>query len=110
MFYICFFIFTGSSDLKSKIEDIFVLSYKNSYIGKVQYLCTVSKNEITALVSEKNDFLTFSNNMKILLEDDSLRIKMGSSGYNHVAELFSYERLVKDVDELYRNLLNEKNL
>ena len=70
----------------------------------------VVKNEITALVSEKNDFLTFSNNMKILLEDDSLRIKMGSSGYNHVAELFSYERLVKDVDELYRNLLNEKNL
>ena len=25
--------------------------------------------------------------MKILLEDDSLRIKMGSSGYNHVAKL-----------------------
>lgn len=52
MFYICFFIFTGSSDLKSKIEDIFVLSYKNSYIGKVQYLCTVSKNEITGEVEK----------------------------------------------------------
>ena len=46
----------------------------------------------------------------MLLEDDSLRINMGSSGYNHVSELFSYKRLVEDVDELYRNLLNEKNL
>ena len=70
----------------------------------------VVKNEITALVSDKNDCLTFSNNMKMLLEDDSLRINMGSSGYNHVSELFSYKRLVEDVDELYRNLLNEKNL
>jgi len=35
------------SDSKSKSENISILSYKNSCIGMVQYLCSVSKNENT---------------------------------------------------------------
>ena len=35
---------------------------------------------------------------------------MGGAGYNHVSELFSYKRLVRDVGELYGNLIDEKNI
>ena len=70
----------------------------------------VVKDGITAFVSDKHDFVKFSNNMKVLVEDDSKRKEMGSAGYNHVSELFSYKRLVRDVGELYENLLNEKDI
>ena len=52
----------------------------------------------------------FSKNLISLIEDDMLRNEMGRAGYNHVSELFSYKRLVRDVGELYENLLNEKNI
>lgn len=70
----------------------------------------VVKNNITAFVSDKYDYNVFSNNLRKLVENDSLRVKMGSAGYSHVSELFSYHRLVKDVRKLYKNLLNEKNI
>ena len=58
----------------------------------------------------KYDFNRFSDNLKVLVEDDSKRIKMGGAGNNHVSELFSYKRLVRDVGELYGNLIDEKNI
>ena len=70
----------------------------------------VVKENITAFVSDKYDFNRFSDNLKVLVEDDSKRIKMGGAGYNHVSELFSYKRLVRDVGELYGNLIDEKNI
>lgn len=66
--------------------------------------------DVTAYVSDKNDSTKFATNMSLLLNNDSERLRMGSAGYNHVSELFSYKRLVKDVSELYENLLNEKNI
>ena len=66
--------------------------------------------DLTAYVSDKNDSTKFATNMSLLLNNDSERLRMGSAGYNHVSELFSYKRLVRDVSELYKNLLNEKNI
>ena len=65
---------------------------------------------ITALTCQRDDYLKFSYNLRVLIEDDPLRNKMGSAGYNHVSELFGYKRLVQDVTKLYGNLLNEKNI
>lgn len=65
---------------------------------------------ITAITCSKDNLDSFSNNLRILIDDDSLRSKIGSAGYNHVSKLFSYKRLVKDVSTLYENLLNEKNI
>lgn len=65
---------------------------------------------VTAYVSDKNDPKSFAINMSLLIDIDSDRKRMGSAGYNHVSELFSYKRLVRDVGELYENLLNEKNI
>ena len=66
--------------------------------------------DLTAYVSDKNDSTKFATNMSLLLNNDTERLRMGSAGYNHVSELFSYKRLVRDVSELYENLLNEKNI
>ena len=65
---------------------------------------------ITAKTCSKEDVNIFSKNLSILIDDDDLRNKMGAPGYNHVSSLFSYKRLVKDVDKLYKNLINEKNI
>lgn len=72
-------------------------------------VCDVVLEDITAKISSKNDLDTFSKNLISLIEDDMLRNEMGRAGYNHVSEMFSYKRLVKDMRKLYKDLLNEKN-
>ena len=57
----------------------------------------------TALIAE-NDKYDFSRKLSFLCEDKKLRDEMGSSGYEHVKELFSYERLVYDMRKLYESL------
>lgn len=60
---------------------------------------------ITAKTCSREDISSFSKNLRALVDDSDLRKKMGRSGYNHVSNLFSYKRLVKDVRMLYKNLL-----
>jgi glycosyltransferase involved in cell wall biosynthesis len=60
---------------------------------------------ITANTCSREDINSFSKNLSDLIDNNYLRKKMGSSGYNHVTSLFSYRRLVKDVSILYKNLL-----
>ena len=62
---------------------------------------------ITAKTCSKDDINSFSQNLRVLVDDSDLRNKMGASGYSHVSSLFSYKRLVKDVNMLYRNLLTK---
>ena len=57
----------------------------------------------TALIA-KNTVEDFSRKLLILSEDFKLRSKMGSLGYNHVKNLFGYERLVYDMKKLYKSL------
>ena len=57
----------------------------------------------TALIA-KNTVEDFTRKLLILSEDFELRSKMGSLGYNHVKNLFSYERLVNDIKKLYKSL------
>lgn len=57
----------------------------------------------TALIA-KNTVEDFSRKLLILTEDFELRCKMGSLGYNHVKNLFGYERLVYDMKKLYKSL------
>ena len=65
---------------------------------------------VTALTCEKNDLNAYTKILKTLVEDDDMRLKMGNAGYNHVRKLFSYKRLIQDVEDLYTKLLNENNI
>jgi glycosyltransferase involved in cell wall biosynthesis len=62
----------------------------------------------TALLSDVTDATTFSDNLLRLVEDDELRLRLGSNSRQYVMEKFSYQRLVKDMSELYHELLHKK--
>ncbi len=55
----------------------------------------------TALLSENNNLSLFAANLIKLVEDDDLRLKMSSLGWEHVKNKFHYTRLVADVRTSY---------
>jgi len=59
----------------------------------------------TALLSPNNDKLAFAKNLLELIEDDTLRERFTNSGWDFVKEKFHYSRLVKDMGNLYNELL-----
>lgn len=62
--------------------------------------------ELTALLSEPSDEETFKNNLLKMVEDDTLRIELGEKGWKFVEDKFHYQRLVKDITQLYDSLLS----
>ncbi len=60
----------------------------------------------TALLCENNNINEFSNQLLKLLENQSFRIAMSEKGWKHVKEKYHFTRLVKDVENLYKTLLN----
>ncbi len=59
----------------------------------------------TALLCNNNDLNKFSEALLRLIEEDATRLSMSEKGWNHVKEKFHYTRLVKDMENLYKNLL-----
>jgi glycosyltransferase involved in cell wall biosynthesis len=68
----------------------------------------IVKEGETALLSNVNDGEAFSNHLLRMVEDDRLRLKLGSNSRHHVMEKFSYQRLVNDMSQLYHQLLERK--
>lgn len=62
----------------------------------------------TALLSDVHDTEKFSGDLLMLVEDDELRKRLGYKSHEHVMERFSYQRLVKDMSQLYFELLSKK--
>jgi len=67
----------------------------------------VVKNR-TALLSDIDKPESFFSNLKTLTEDENLRKEMAAIGWQHVFEKFHYNRLVKDMQNLYEKLLLKK--
>jgi glycosyltransferase involved in cell wall biosynthesis len=67
----------------------------------------VIKNR-TALLSDIDKPESFFSNLKTLTEDENLRKEMAAIGWQHVFEKFHYNRLVKDMQNLYEKLLLKK--
>ncbi len=62
----------------------------------------------TALLAEVQDAESFSRHLLNVVEDDALRKRLGDTSHFHVLEKFSYQRLVKDMSQLYHQLLDHK--
>jgi glycosyltransferase involved in cell wall biosynthesis len=60
----------------------------------------------TAFLSESGDAEGLRRDLLRLVEDDTLRQRMGAGGWGHVAHRYHYTRLVDDMARLYRSLLN----
>jgi glycosyltransferase involved in cell wall biosynthesis len=62
----------------------------------------------TALLAGVQETEKFCRHLLQLVEDDELRKKMGEGSHEHVMQHFSYQRLVKDMSNLYYELLERK--
>lgn len=62
----------------------------------------------TALLADVQDAEGFSSHLLNLVEDDELRHRLGASSRGHVLERFSYQRLMRDMSQLYEELLQKK--
>jgi glycosyltransferase involved in cell wall biosynthesis len=62
----------------------------------------------TALLSDVADKENFAANLLKLVEDDQLRATFSNRGPEVVMRKFSYQRLVRDMSQLYRELLASK--
>tara|TARA_B100001287_G_scaffold146294_1_gene123146 strand:- start:3563 stop:4744 length:1182 start_codon:yes stop_codon:yes gene_type:complete len=68
----------------------------------------VVENE-TGFIISRNDKRDFVEKLKILVEQDEIRNKMKSKGWEHVHLKFSYKRLAKDMEKYYKRLLTQHN-
>jgi glycosyltransferase involved in cell wall biosynthesis len=63
---------------------------------------------VTALLSPKDDVGAFAQNLLKLIEDDDYRLKMAQDGSDFVGQKFSYNRLCNDMSILYNSLFAAK--
>ena len=75
---------------------------------RVGGIADIVMEDQTAFLANINDDEKFSNDLLKLVEDQTLREKMGQNSHIHVLESFSYQRLVKDMSQLYYELLEGK--
>ncbi len=69
----------------------------------------VVQENITGLLSDISDTGGFCKNLLRVTEDDQLRNELSRAGISYVVQHFSYQRLVKDMSDLYHELLSRKN-
>lgn len=62
----------------------------------------------TALLADVGDADAFCRHLLNLVQDDGLRSAMGNDSAYYVTRRFSYQRLVKEMSDLYCELLSEK--
>ena len=63
----------------------------------------------TALLSDIADEKQYCSNLLHMVNDISMRHKFSNAGQEYVLNKFGYQRLVADMDSLYRDLLDKKN-
>ena len=69
----------------------------------------IIEHKKTGFLHEVADEEGFKNSLLNLVTNQPLREKMGKEGREDILEKYSYNRLVKDMGELYKDLLNQKN-
>lgn len=67
------------------------------------------ENGVSGYYSEVNDEAQYVANLKELAENDQLRKNMGEKGHHFAIRNYHYTRLVKDMENLYSDLLNRLN-
>jgi glycosyltransferase involved in cell wall biosynthesis len=68
----------------------------------------IVEENVTGRLSAVKDIDTFTTNLFTLIEDDEIRKSMSDKGKEAILEKFSYQRLIRDLDILYTDLLQKK--
>jgi glycosyltransferase involved in cell wall biosynthesis len=74
-------------------------------VGGVQ---NVMIDNETGYIVPKNNARIFADKLLVLIENEVLRNEMGQKGWTFVKERFHFERLVKDMEDYYKGLLNKE--
>ena len=64
----------------------------------------VEENETGFIIPRKNK-REFVSKLKLLVENDELRLKMKKKGWQNVHQKYSYQRLAKDMESFYQSLI-----
>lgn len=94
---------TPVSLIEAQASGIAVVSTR---VGGIE---AVVRENVTGLLSDISDEESFCNNLLRVTEDDQLRNELSRAGTSYVVQYFGYQRLVKDMSELYHELLSRKN-
>lgn len=74
---------------------------------KVGGVRDIVQNNKTGIIVPANNPNLFIKKLQILVEDEQLRKKMSDNGWDFVKDKFHFNRLVKDMRDLYENLLHK---
>jgi glycosyltransferase involved in cell wall biosynthesis len=74
--------------------------------SKVDGICDVVKDKYSGVLVSPGDVEGFANKIITILEDEELANKYVKNGYERVVKEFSIERVVKQHENLYKELLN----
>lgn len=74
-----------------------------THVGGIENI--VIPGETALLVNEFSE-IEFAKQLLRIVEDDELRLKMSSKGWDLVKERFHYTRLIKDTEHYYQELLS----
>lgn len=74
-------------------------------VGGVQ---NVMIDNETGYIVPKNNARIFADKLLVLIENEALRNEMGQKGWAFVKELFHFERLVKEMEHYYKELLTKE--
>jgi glycosyltransferase involved in cell wall biosynthesis len=62
----------------------------------------------TGFLTESNDMATFTQKLRLLIENKELRDQMGEEGYKFASTKFSKQKEIENTKEFYLGLLKEK--
>ena len=74
-------------------------------VGGVQ---NVMIDNETGFIVPKNNARIFVDKLLVLIENEALRNEMGQKGWAYVKERFHFERLVKEMEHYYKELLTKE--
>ncbi|MGB0933655.1 MAG: glycosyltransferase [Lishizhenia sp.] len=70
----------------------------------------IVKNNTTGFIVKKGDIETYTEKLRLLVEDDKLRRSFSKAGYNHVKNQFHYTALVDKMEKLYKKTLTNVSI
>lgn len=93
---------TPVSIIEAQASEVPVVS---TNVGGVQ---NVMIDNETGFIVPKNNARIFADKLLVLIENEVLRDKMGQNGWSFVKQRFHFERLVKDMEHYYKDLLTKE--
>jgi len=70
----------------------------------------IIQNDFSGFVIKKGDFATYSDKLRLLIENDELRTELAKNGAQYIHEKFHYSRLVADMENYYNELIMQKGI